>query len=76
MAADIVLFRGDDLAHAGALDPLQALPLCAPVTAETVLIGGKIRVRHGQIEGVNLPVEIAKHRTIARGLWQKAWLMR
>jgi len=47
--ADMALFRLDDLAHAGAADPLAALVLAPPARAEAVIVNGKVVVRGGRL---------------------------
>ncbi len=50
-AADIAMFRADDLALAGAVaqDPLAALVLCAPPRADRVFVAGREVVRDGRL---------------------------
>jgi len=47
--ADLALFRVDDLAHAGAIDPVAALALAPPSRAHTVVVNGRVVVRHGRL---------------------------
>ena len=47
--ADVALFRLDDLAHAGAADPVAALVLAPPARAEAVVVNGKVVVRGGRL---------------------------
>ena len=50
-AADIAMFRTDDVALAGAVaqDPLAALVLCAPHRADRVFVAGREVVRDGRV---------------------------
>ncbi len=56
MAADIVLYRTDDIGLAGAMhDPVAALAFTTGMQrADCVLINGKVVVQDGQIPGVDL----------------------
>ena len=47
--ADLALFRVDDLAHAGAMDPVAALALAPPSRAHTVVVNGRVVVRDGRL---------------------------
>ena len=47
--ADVAPFRLDDLAHAGAADPVAALVLAPPARAEAVVVNGKVVVRGGRL---------------------------
>jgi cytosine/adenosine deaminase-related metal-dependent hydrolase len=51
MAADLAMFRTDDMALAGAagLDPLGALILCHPPRADRVIVGGRTVVKDGRL---------------------------
>ncbi|MBC7316683.1 MAG: amidohydrolase family protein, partial [Chloroflexi bacterium] len=69
MAADLVGFRLDDIALAGAQgDPLAALVLCAPVRVDFSLINGREVIRDGQLLTVDLPALIARHNALSRKL--------
>ena len=77
MAADVVAFRVDDLAHAGALnDPVAALLTCAPGRVWLSVINGRIRVRDGALLQGGLDPLIIRHNQLAEGLLQKAGLKR
>lgn len=54
-AADLAMFRRDDIAFAGAIaqDPLAALILCHAPRADRVLVNGKTVVRDGRITALN-----------------------
>jgi len=74
MAADIVGFRVDDLAHAGARgDAVAALVTCAPQNAWFSLIDGRVRVEAGTLAaGVDLPALIERHNRISAGMLARA----
>ena len=48
--ADVVLWRLDDLDHAGIADPVAALVLGARPLAETVIVDGKVVVDRGELK--------------------------
>ncbi len=56
-AADLALFRRDDVALAGAVehDPLGALMLCHVARADRVIVNGRTVVAEGQITTIDLP---------------------
>jgi 8-oxoguanine deaminase len=70
MAADFVAFRLDTLEMAGGAvhDPLAALVFCRPPNVELSVINGSVRVRDGQLVGVELAQLIERHNAIARAL--------
>ena len=70
MAADVIGYRLDTLGLAGGAvhDPLAALIFCQPPNVDLSVIDGRVRVRGGQLLGVDLPPLIARHNTIARAL--------
>jgi len=70
MAADFVGFRTDTLGMAGGAvhDPLAALVFCQPQGADLSVIDGRVRVRDGELLGVDLPAMVARHNAIARSL--------
>jgi cytosine/adenosine deaminase-related metal-dependent hydrolase len=47
--ADVALFRIDDLAHTGMVDPLEALALAPPARADAVVVNGREVVREGRL---------------------------
>jgi len=67
-AADLALFRKDDIALAGAIeqDPLGALMLCHVGRADRVIINGRTVVKDGQIVTVDLPVLIERFNKLVR----------
>ncbi len=69
MAADVVAFGLDDIGFAGAEhDPLAALVLCAPARVALSVIHGRIVVRDGALQTVELPPLLERHRALARRL--------
>jgi 8-oxoguanine deaminase len=69
-AADIVGWRLDRLAYAGALhDPVAALVFCQPQDVDLAIVNGRQRVRNGEILGLDLPALIAAHNARARALF-------
>ncbi|WP_286786213.1 MULTISPECIES: 8-oxoguanine deaminase [Pseudomonas] len=66
--ADLALFRLDELRFSGSHDPLSALLLCGADRADRVMVGGQWRVIDGQVEGLDLPQLIARHREAAGAL--------
>lgn len=70
MAADLIGFRLDKLAFAGGAvhDPLASLAFCQPPTVDLSVINGRVRIRNGELVGVDLPPLIARHNAIARAM--------
>ena len=69
MAADLALFRLDDVGFAGALhDPVAALVFCAPRRADYTIVNGRIVVREGRLTTIELPPLIARHNQLAQKL--------
>ncbi len=67
MAADIVMFKLDQIGFAGALhDPVAALVFCTPANVSHSIINGKVVVRDGQLCTVDLPLVIERHNELAR----------
>lgn len=72
-AGDVVGWRLDHLAYAGALhDPVAALVFCQPQNVDLAIINGRQRVRSGEIVGLDLPALIAEHNARARALLTRA----
>ena len=68
-AADLALFRLDDVNFAGALhDPVAALLFCAPRRADYTIVNGRVVVREGQLATVELPPLIERHNRLAHKL--------
>ena len=67
-AADLALFRLDDLRFSGAGDPLAAVVLCGAHRADRVMVAGRWAVEDGQIPGLDLAALMARHGLAARTL--------
>jgi cytosine/adenosine deaminase-related metal-dependent hydrolase len=66
MAADCIGYRLERLAFAGALhDPLAALVFCTPPTVDLSVVDGQIRVKDGEIVGLDLPALVRRHNEIS-----------
>jgi len=67
-AADVAMFRRDDVALAGAVeqDPLAALMLCHVARADRVMVNGRTVVKDGGILGADLPVLIEQFNRLVR----------
>jgi 8-oxoguanine deaminase len=73
MAADFVAFDLRQPGFAGGLhDPVAALVFCAPSPAAFSVIDGKVVVREGRLETLELAPLIARHNALARSLAQAA----
>ncbi|MFN0164436.1 MAG: amidohydrolase family protein, partial [Burkholderiales bacterium] len=74
MAADVVAYRLDDLAHAGALgDPVAALITCAPQNVWFSVIDGRLRVESGRlVDQPDLAPLIARHNRISAAMLTRA----
>ncbi len=70
MQADIIGIRVDTLPFAGGAvhDPLAALVFCHPQQVDLSVINGTVRVRDGQIVGLDLPALVRRHNEIAIAL--------
>jgi 8-oxoguanine deaminase len=69
MCADLVAFDVSGHMFAGALhDPLAALVFCLAPQVAYSIINGRVVVREGQLETVDLPVMVEEHNAIARRL--------
>jgi cytosine/adenosine deaminase-related metal-dependent hydrolase len=68
-AADLVAFDMRSLDFAGGeADPLAALVFCTPAKAALSMINGRIVVRDGRIETIDLPRQIEAHVAASRRL--------
>ncbi len=73
MAADLVAWRVDDLAHAGAgADPVAALVTCAPADVWLSMINGKLVIEAGEIIDLDLDALVQQHNDLAKRLLQRA----
>ena len=69
MAADIIAYRLDDVAFAGAQhDPVAALVFCQTGQVDLSIINGRVVVRDGHLQTLDLPVLIERHNAISRHL--------
>jgi 8-oxoguanine deaminase len=67
-AADLALFKLDELRFSGHGDPLAALVLCGAHRADRVMVGGKWVVSDGAIAGLDLADLIQRHSAAARAI--------
>jgi cytosine/adenosine deaminase-related metal-dependent hydrolase len=72
-AADLVLWRLDGPAYAGALsDPIEALLRCGPAAADTTIAAGRTVVAGGRLVAPELTERLAGHRRAAARIQQLA----
>ncbi len=64
--ADLALFPLDDIAFSGAGDAIAAILLCGPLRVHTLLVEGRIVVREGRLETIDLGRLLEAHRAEAR----------
>ncbi len=70
MVADIAVFDLNKPGMAGAVhDPVAALVFCNPGQVAYSIINGKVKVREGQLTGIDLPVLIERHNQLAATLY-------
>lgn len=69
-AADLALFKLDELRFSGAGDPLAALVLCGAHRADRVMVGGRWVVEDGAVPGLDIPALMARHARAATALAQ------
>ena len=67
-AADLALFRLDELRFSGAGDPLAALVLCGAHRADRVMVGGRWVVVDGAVPGLDVAALMARHGMAAAKL--------
>jgi 8-oxoguanine deaminase len=67
-AADLALFKLDELRFSGHGDPLAALVLCGAHRADRVMVGGKWVVVDGAIPGLDVADLIKRHSAAARAM--------
>ena len=67
-AADLALFKLDELRFSGHGDPLAALVLCGAHRADRVMVGGKWAVLDGAIPGLDVPDLIRRHSAAAHAM--------
>ncbi len=69
MSADIAMFRLDQVAFAGALhDPVAALVFCTPANVNYSIINGKVVVKDGILQTIDLPLVLERHNRLAEKL--------
>jgi len=71
-AADLAMYRRDDVALAGAAeqDPLGALMLCHADRADRVLVNGRTVVKDGHIATVDMPTLIERFNRLVRDVYR------
>lgn len=67
-AADLALFKLDDLRFSGHGDPLAAVVLCGAHRADRVMIAGKWVVIDGAVPGLDVADVIRRHSAAARAM--------
>jgi 8-oxoguanine deaminase len=67
-AADLALFKLDELRFSGHGDPIAALVLCGAHRADRVMVAGKWSVIDGAIPGLDVADLIRRHSAAARAL--------
>jgi cytosine/adenosine deaminase-related metal-dependent hydrolase len=73
LSADLVAFDLRGVAHAGAgHDPVAALVFCQSVDVSWSVINGRVRVREGRLVDLELEPLLARHRALARSLYDAA----
>ena len=73
MSADLVMFRLDHLAYAGALhDPVAALVFCTPSNVDCSIIHGRIVVKEGQLATLDPGPLVERHNQLAASLMEAA----
>ena len=69
MAADFVAFDTSTIGFAGALsDPVAALVFCAPSNVAWSVIDGRVVVREGRLDTLDLPPHLERHNRLACAL--------
>ena len=69
MAADLAIFNLNSVAFAGARhDPAAALVFCSPVPAAYTVVNGRVVVRQGQLETLDLGRLVERHNQLAAEL--------
>jgi 8-oxoguanine deaminase len=67
-AADLALFKLDELRFSGHGDPLAAVVLCGAHRADLVMVAGQWRVIDGAIPGLDVADLIRRHSAAARAM--------
>jgi cytosine/adenosine deaminase-related metal-dependent hydrolase len=69
MAADFVAFNLSQVAYAGGLhDPVSAPVFCAPASVSWSVINGRVIVRDGNLETLDLIPHLERHNALAKRL--------
>jgi 8-oxoguanine deaminase len=69
MSADIAMFKLDQIGFAGALhDPVAALVFCTPANVDVSIINGKVVVKDGMLQTIDLPLVLERHNQLAARL--------
>lgn len=68
MAADLIGVPLADVALAGADDPVAAMLLCQVPRVGFSVVGGRCVVRDGELQTLDLPALVQRHRRLARRL--------
>lgn len=69
MAADLVCVALDDIGFAGALhDPVAALAFCQVPRVRHTVVNGRVVVRDGEVETIDLPRLVERHNRLAAAL--------
>ncbi len=69
MAADVIAYRTDTVAFAGAQhDTVAALVFCQPPSVDLSIINGRVVVKEGQLLTVDVTLLVEKHNAISRRL--------
>jgi 8-oxoguanine deaminase len=66
--ADIAIFPATDVFSSGVESVVEGLVLCFPRRVETLIVNGSVRVKEGQVVGLELPMLLEKHGAIAKRL--------
>lgn len=69
---DLAAFPVDDLYANGAENPVDALLICHPRQVAELIVGGRVRVEQGAIQGLHLPELQRRHASRSREL--NGWL--
>ncbi|HEV8027201.1 MAG TPA: hypothetical protein VGP50_07205, partial [Stellaceae bacterium] len=67
-AADLALFKLDELRFAGHGDAIAALVRGGAHAADRVMVNGRWVVEDGRLPGLDLPALVARQQHFARGL--------
>jgi 8-oxoguanine deaminase len=71
MVADIIAFDMRTLSFAGGLhDPVAALVFCTPANVNWSVINGRVVVRNGHLNTLDVPVHIERHNRLAHRLFR------